>query len=127
MKEIKMNQNNVAIAQTFYTAFGAKDVETMEKYLHPDVQLITPLSQLQGKEAYLEAVKNFALFFKALTIRATFGEGDQAVVVYDLECSEPIGKVPGVALMTLSEGLITGNELIHDTSPWSKVMDQLSA
>lgn len=122
-----MNQNNVAIAQTFYTAFGAKDVESMEKYLHPDVQLITPLSKLQGKEAYLEAVKNFAAFFKALTIRATFGEGDQVVVVYDLECSAPIGKVPGVALMTLSEGLIIRNELIHDTSPWNKLQDELLA
>ena len=122
-----MNQKNMAIANTFYTAFGEKNLETMEKYLHPDVQLITPLSTLQGKEAYLDAVKGFMVFFKALTIRATFGEGDQTVVVYDLECGEGIGKTSAVALMTFQEGLIIRNELFHDISPYAKIMDKLSA
>lgn len=122
-----MNKNNVAIAQTFYTAFGEKNVGAMEKYLHPDVHLITPLSKLQGKEAYLEAVKNFMAFFKALSIRATFGEGDQALIVYDLECLSPIGKVPSAALMTFQEGLITRNELFHDTSLFNKIKDELLA
>ncbi|MBX9622032.1 MAG: nuclear transport factor 2 family protein [Alphaproteobacteria bacterium] len=122
-----MNQKNMAIANTFYTAFGEKNIEVMEKYLDPDVQLITPLSELQGKEAYLEAVKGFMAFFKALTIRATFGKGDQAIVVYDLECGGDIGKTSGVALMTFQEGLITRNELFHDTSPYAKIMDKLSA
>ncbi|MBX9786410.1 MAG: nuclear transport factor 2 family protein [Alphaproteobacteria bacterium] len=122
-----MNQNNVAIANTFYTKFGEKNIETMEKYLHPDVQLITPLSTLQGKEAYLEAVKSFMAFFKALSIRAIFGEGDQTVVVYDLDCPGGIGKTSAVALMTFQKGLIIRNELFHDTSPYAKIMDELSA
>jgi hypothetical protein len=122
-----MNQNNVALAKAFYTGFGEKNVGAMEKYLHPDVQLITPLSSLQGKEAYLEAAKNFMAFFKTLTIRTSLGEGDQALVIYDLECSTPTGKVPAAALMTFQEGLITRNELFHDTSPWNKIQDQLLA
>jgi ketosteroid isomerase-like protein len=122
-----MNQNNVAIAQTFYTAFGEKNLKVMEKYLHPDVRLITPLSTLQGKEDYLEAVKGFMAFFKTLTIRATFGEGDQAVVVYDLDCPGGIGKTSAAALMTFQEGLIIRNELFHDTSPFAKIMGELSA
>lgn len=122
-----MNQNNVAIAQTFYAAFGEKNLKVMEKYLHPDVRLITPLSTLQGKEAYLEAVQGFMAFFNSLTIRATFGEGDQAVVVYDLDCPGGIGKTSAVALMIFQEGLIIRNELFHDTSPYAKIMDKLSA
>src|ERR1700678_3187041 len=117
-----MNQNNVAIAKAFYTAFGGKNVGDMEKYLHPDVQLITPFAKLQGKEAYFKAAKNFMAFFNALTIRATFSEGEQAMIVYDLDCPAPIGKVPGAALMTFQEGLITRNELFHDTNPWNKIM-----
>ena len=72
-QEITMNQNNVAIAKAFYTAFGEKNIETMEKYVHPDYQLITPLAKLQGKEACLEAAKSFMPFFNRLTIRTTFG------------------------------------------------------
>ncbi len=122
-----MNQNNTAIAKAFYTAFGEKNSGVMEKYLHPDVHLITPLAKLQGKQAYLESVKNFTAFFNTLTIRATFGEGDQALVVYDLECPAPIGKAPGAALMTFQDGLIIRNELFHDTSPWIKLKDELLA
>lgn len=122
-----MNRNNVAIVQTFYTAFGEKNIGAMEKYMHPDIHLITPLSKLQGKEAYLEVVKTFINFFNALTIRATFGEGDQAIIVYDLDCPPPIGKVPAAALMTFQEGLIIRNELFHDTNPWNKVQDELLA
>jgi hypothetical protein len=122
-----MNQNNVSIAKTFYTAFGEKNVEAMEKYLHPDVHLITPLSKLQGKEVYLESAKTFMDFFKALTLRTAFGEGDQALVVYDLDCTGFIGKVPAAALMTFKEGLIIRNELFHDTSPWNQITDKLLA
>lgn len=122
-----MTQNNLAIAKAFYTAFGAKHLEAMEKFLHPDVQLITPFAKLQGREAYLEAAKNFIIFFNDLTLRTSFSEGDQAMIVYDLECSPPIGKVPGAALMSFDEGLIIKNELFHDTNPWSNVMGDLSA
>ncbi|MBP6952303.1 MAG: nuclear transport factor 2 family protein [Alphaproteobacteria bacterium] len=122
-----MDQNNVAIAKAFYTAFGEKNVEVMEKYLHPDVQLITPHANLQGKEAYLEAAKNFTAFFNTLTLRAKFGEEDQALVVYDLACPVPVGKVSGAALMTFQGGLIIRNELFHDTSPFNKIKDELLA
>ena len=113
-----MTQTNMAIAKTFYTAFREKNIEAMEKYVHPDIQFIAPLAKLQGKEAYLEAAKGFASFFKTLTIRATFGEGDQAVVVYDVECPTPIEKVPSVALMAFQEGLITRIELFYDARPF---------
>ena len=109
-----MNHNNVALAEAFYTAMGEKNVGTMEKYVHPDIQFTAPLAKLQGKEAYLEALKGFATFFKTLTTRATFGEGDQAVVVYDVDCPAPVGKLPSVALLTFQEGLIIRVELFYD-------------
>jgi hypothetical protein len=122
-----MNQNNAAIAEAYYTSMGEKNIAAMEKYMHPNIQLISPLAKLQGKEAYLEALKNFTSFFKTLTIRATFGEGDQAVIVCDVDCPEPIGKVPTAVLLTLQEGLITRIELFHDTNPFNKIKDELLA
>jgi hypothetical protein len=115
-----MNQNNVAIAEAFYTAFREKNIEAMEKYLHPEIQFFAPLAKLQGKEAYLEAAKNFASFFKTLTLRVIFGEEHQAAVVYDVECPAPIGKLPSVALMDIQEGLIIRIELFYDARPFDK-------
>jgi ketosteroid isomerase-like protein len=109
-----MNQNNVAIAKAFYTAMSEKDVKAIEKYVHPDVQFSAPLAKLQGRDAYLEALKGFMAFFTMLTPRATFGEGDQVVVIYDVHCSAPVGKLPTAALMTFEEGLVTNIELFYD-------------
>jgi hypothetical protein len=115
-----MNQSNMAIAKAFYTAMGEKKILELEKYLHPQIQFNAPLAKLKGKEAYLEAAKNFAAFFKMLTIRATFGEGDQAMVVYDLDFPAPIGSSSAAALMSLSAGLITKIELFYDARPLEK-------
>lgn len=99
-----MTQNNVALA--FYTAMSEKNIGIMAKYVHPQIHFSAPLAKLQGKEAYLEALKGFTAFFNALTIRATFGEGDEAVVIYDVDCPAPVGTLPSVALLTFHEGLI---------------------
>lgn len=122
-----MKHTNEQIAQTFYRAFGEKDLEVVAKYLHPEVCLVTPLSKLQGKENYLQAAVGFMDFFDGLTIRAALGEGDQAVIVYDLMCPDPIGTVPAAALMTFKDGLLIKNELFHDTSPWAKLQSDLRA
>ena len=115
-----MTQNNLAIAETFYTAMSEKNVGIMEKYVHPDVQFSAPLAKLQGKDAYLEALKGFIAFFKTLTVRAKFAGGDQAMVVYDLDCPAPVGKFPSAALMTIEKGLITNIELFYDAWPFEK-------
>jgi hypothetical protein len=115
-----MSENNIDRAKTFCTAFKEKSIEAMAKCLHPDLEFIAPLQKLQGKEAYVEAAKEFASFFKTLTIRAILGEKDQAVVVYDVEYPTPIEKIPTVALMTFHENLITRIELFYDARPFEK-------
>lgn len=112
--------NSVSIAEAYYTAMSEKNGEGLGKYLHPDVQFKGPLSQLKGKEAVLESVKNFTSFFKKLTIRTKFGSGDQAMVVYDVDFPEPIGRFPSAALLTIREGLIREIELFFDGRPFVK-------
>lgn len=97
-----------------------KSIEAMGKCLHPDIQFIAPLKKLQGKEAYLEAAKEFTSSFKNMTIRAIFGEGDQAVVVYDVEYPAPIDKVPTAALLAFHTSLISRIELFYDTRPFEE-------
>lgn len=112
-----MKQQNVkATAEAFYTAFGEKTIEAMAQYLHPDVQLTTPLIKRQGKASYLEAAKGFASAFDTLTIRTAMAEGDEAVVVYDVDFPAPIGKVRTAALITFQDRLISRIELFFDAT-----------
>lgn len=114
-----MDTQNASIAEAYYKAFAEKNMPEMEKYLNDDVQFVAPLDKVSGKRAVIEAARGFANFFKSLTIRAQFGSGTQAVIVYDLELPAPIGVFSSTALMTLHEGLITKIELFYDARPFS--------
>lgn len=115
-----MNKNAAALAEAYYTAVGKKNVVDIEKFLHPDVLFVGPLAKLKGKEAILEATKRFTTLFKTLKIRAKFGSGDQAMVVYDLDCPLPIGHFSTAVLMTFQEGLVAKIELFYDARPFDK-------
>jgi hypothetical protein len=113
-----MSKNYAEIAEAYYTAVGKKDVVTIEKHLHPDVQFSSPFAKLAGKAAVLEATKGFAAFFKTLYIRASFGSEDQAVVIYDVDCPPPVGKVSAAALLTFQDALVAKIELFFDPRPF---------
>ncbi len=113
-----MSKNNMSLAEAYYTAVAERDFAEVEKYLHPDVQFIAPLAKMKGKEAVMEATKQFASFFKSLKIRAKLDAGDQAVIVYDLEC--PVGDLSAAVLLTFQEGLVSKLELFYDARPFEK-------
>jgi len=115
-----MNTNTAALAYAYYSAMSKKNIAELENYLYPQVQLSSPVTQFTGKIAVLDAIKKFTDFFTSLTIRAHFGSGDQAVVVYDVEFAAPSGKVRSVAFMTFQDGLIATIELIFDARPFDK-------
>src|SRR5258705_308768 len=98
-----MSNNNVAIAEAYYTAMSEKNLAGMEKYLHPDVHFIGPLAELTGKKLVLEGANRFIALFNTLTIRTKFGSGDQAMLVNDLDFPAPIGKIPTAVLMTFQD------------------------
>ncbi|MGL4539412.1 MAG: nuclear transport factor 2 family protein [Candidatus Rhabdochlamydia sp.] len=110
----------IEIIEDYYKAIGNKKFEQVEKYLHPDVQFIAPLAQMQGKKAVIEATRKFTTLFKTLHIRAKFGSNNQAMVVYDLDCPKPIGIFSSSALMTFENGLIIKIELFFDARPFDK-------
>lgn len=115
-----MSKTSVEIAESYYLAMQKKDVVAAAHYLHPDVQLIGPLGDMQGKETVLAGAKRFTSVYRSLTIRAKFGLGDQAMIVYDLDCPAPIGALRAAVLMKIHAGLIERMELFYDARPFEK-------
>jgi ketosteroid isomerase-like protein len=115
-----MNEKNAALAVGYYQAMSNKDLIAVEKYLHPDVHLISPFIEKKGKQDVLDAVNNLMNFFRELTIRESFGSQDQAMLAYDLDFPEPIGKIRTAVLLTFQDGLIKRYELFFDTSPFKQ-------
>jgi hypothetical protein len=120
-----MSEKNIASAEAYYQAMNNKDISIIEKYLHPEVRLISPLADIKGKDAVFNSVKHFLAIFNTLTIRAKFGAGDRVMLAYDLDCPPPIGLYRGAVLLTFSEGLIIGYELFYDARPLERKKDEI--
>ncbi len=111
-----MNINHAARADEYYTLVGEKNAEGIKKYFDPEVQFQSPLATLKGKDAVIEATCNFMHSFKSLKIRAKFGAGDQAMIVYDTDIPGIAKSFPGASLLTFRDGLIIKIELFFDAS-----------
>jgi hypothetical protein len=115
-----MTEKNVASAVAYYKAMADKDLTGMARHLHPDVRLVTPMEELTGKEAVLEAAKRLLNFITSIKVRAKFGSENQAMLAYDMDFAAPIGVCRAAALMTFKDGLIVRNEIFFDVRPFDK-------
>jgi hypothetical protein len=114
--EIVMEENNVMRAVEYYTLLGEKKVEAIKQYLDANVEFKGPLAALRGREAVIMATSNFIKSFKSLKIRAKFGTGSQAMIVYEVDIPDIAKDFPGASLLTFKEGLIMKIELFYDGS-----------
>jgi ketosteroid isomerase-like protein len=113
-----MTEKNVNSAVACYQAMAGKDLPGMARHLHADVRLLTPMEELTGKAAVLEAAQRILNLIKSVQVHAKFGSEDQAMLTYDMNFAEPIGVCRAAALMTFKDGLIVRNEVFFDASPF---------
>lgn len=118
---IEMNTDaNKTCAHAYYEAMKAKDVAEMKRYLHPNVELTSPLAHLIGKDAVIDAASKLFPNLRDLHIRATFGSNAQAMIVLDMELLH-IGFLYSASLLTINNNLITRIELFFDSKPFQKL------
>ncbi|MCH9614354.1 MAG: hypothetical protein SP1CHLAM54_16880 [Chlamydiia bacterium] len=113
-----MTDKNIGTAKAYYQAMGNKDLSALERCLHPKVEFSAPLAKTEGREALLEGAKRFFAAYDTLTICDVCGNGEKAMVVYELLCPEPIGSARAVALMSFQDALISSVELFYDARPF---------
>jgi SnoaL-like domain len=115
-----VTETNVASAVAYYQAMADKDLTGTARHLHPDIRLVTPMEELTGKEAVLEAAKRLLPFIDSIKVHAKFGSEDQAMLTYDMSFAAPIGICRAAALMAFKDGLIVRNEIFFDARPFGK-------
>lgn len=114
-----MEFNAKACAQAYYTYMAAKNIDEVKKYLASEVEFFGPLSTLKGKEAVSDSIAYFMNTFSSLSIRATLGDENQAMVVYEVAFAG-MDSVPSVAWLTFQNRLITRIQLFFDASQFRK-------
>lgn len=121
MKTIAHAQDNhLAIAEAYYGHMLQKNFAEMETCLHADVHFISPLAELSGRDAVVEAAKRLSQMLADITIRAKFATGDQIMLAYDFIFSGSIGKLRASVLMDFRDQQISKIELFYDARPFEE-------
>lgn len=120
-----MEADHVAQAEKYYQLIGEKNFEKVKEFLNEEVEFFGPLATLKGKEAVIKAIRNFTKMFNTLKIRAKLGNGNQAMIVYDIDIPGIVENFPGASLLSFHDGLIVRIELFYDGSRFIEKRDEI--
>ena len=115
----KTNEN-ITFAQSYYSAMLAKNFDKMASFLHDNVHFISPLAEIQGKEAVISAAKNLSNILQDIKIRSRFARDNQIMLAYDFIFPKPIRVLRAAVLMEFTNRLISTIELFYDGRPFEE-------
>jgi hypothetical protein len=120
-------QKNDANAKLYYRAIGEKELTTVARLVDANVRLISPMSNLEGKEASLQAARGYSGMVSSIKVRSTFATDSEAMLAYDGDFGAPIGICRTAALLSFRDNLITRIELFFDARPFGNLQNPASS
>lgn len=119
------SDNNLKVAESYYSAMLKKDFDTMSSYLDENIHFIGPLAEMHGKDSVVSAAKNLSQILQDIHIRSKFSENNQIMFTYDFKFPEPIGKLRAAVLMEFTNQLISKIELFYDGRPFEEKKSEI--
>lgn len=118
-----MSAKNVTTAKAYYNALNNKNIDDVGHCLHPEIHLISPLTDITGKESVLKAISGYMTILNNLTVRTACGTDDQVILVYDYMVNIPNAQqstLHAAVLMHFKDDLIDCIELFFDARPFAQ-------
>ncbi|MBR0716691.1 nuclear transport factor 2 family protein [Bradyrhizobium liaoningense] len=111
----------LAIARAYVEAIVNKDVEAIISNSSDNVVCISPTGRIAGTEAFRGFHDGFARMIKKITVLATYGDDEQAVIVYNAE-THPVPNSIVAELIKVKSGKIASTEVIYDATRFAAYM-----
>ncbi|MBR1163350.1 nuclear transport factor 2 family protein [Bradyrhizobium elkanii] len=108
----------LTIARIYVEAIANRDVDTIISVSADDIVCTSPRGRLTGTQAFRGFHDGFARMIKKVVVLATFGDDDQAVVVYHAE-THPVPNSTVAELLKIENGKIASTEVIYDATPFA--------
>jgi ketosteroid isomerase-like protein len=102
------------LAVAFVEAFARKDMAAVAGFFAPDIVFESPQVRIEGAAAVAEAMGQFAQAIGAIDIIASFGDGERAVIMYDMKTG-PFGTLRAADHLVIRDGKIVSDQLVFDT------------
>jgi hypothetical protein len=104
----------VDVAIAFTEAWTSRDMTTAASYVAEDVAFEGPLTQNDGRHAFMEGLSQFAQVVTGCEILAAVGDDERAIIMYELTTG-PFGTLRAAEDLVISGGKIGHDTLVFDT------------
>lgn len=115
-----MADDNAAliIAQDYFHAMAAKDVDAMLALAAEEIVCISPLGALTDAAGFRRFSEGFARMIEKLTLVAAFGDDQNAVIVYRAD-TLPVRDAYVTEHLVVRDGKIASTRVIYDATPFA--------
>jgi hypothetical protein len=104
------------VATTYFSAWKAKDFETVRTLLADDVTFRGPLGTADGADECIEGLQGIGQMLTDIVIEKIFVEGNHVLTWYDLH-TDKTDPIPTANWSTLENGKITAIRATFDARP----------
>ena len=108
----------------YLSAFESGDMDRARALVTDDFSFDGPMLQVDGKDAFFEAVSDLPSIIKGHTILKQFEDGDEVCSIYDFEIETPAGagSVTMAEWCTVRDGRLASARLVFDTAAFNALM-----
>jgi limonene-1,2-epoxide hydrolase len=115
-------QTPAEVAVAFVEAFARNDMDEVARHIADDIVFESPRVTVTGAEDVLAAIGQFARAVIGVKIIAALGDGEQALIMYDME-TRPFGTMRAADHLVIRDGKIKADALVFDTYELRKAME----
>jgi ketosteroid isomerase-like protein len=102
------------LSEAYLKTWERHDLEAMSGYLDQDFHFREPLTEITGRQAFLEFAGKNVRYVQHVRILSKLESEGEAVLIYDFVFVEPIGPQKTAAHFVFREGKIRSIELFYD-------------
>lgn len=105
----------LAVVRAWHRGWTGKRFDEAALCLAADLKVEVPVNAYPTKASFAGAVAQFGAMVKQTTLLAEFAQGDEAMLLYDMEV-EGLGAMRVAEHFTVANGAIARIRQIHDTA-----------
>jgi ketosteroid isomerase-like protein len=109
----------LSVALAYHRAWAGGDLDEAMTYVADDVVCDAPAGRIEGAPAYREFMAPFVRMLIGTELVGAFGDGEQAVVVYDT-ATTLVASGPAAECVTVRDGRIAYSRFIFDRLPFQQ-------
>jgi len=117
---MELENNLINIAIKYYDSILDKNFTFVEKVLHSDAQLISPLGNYSDKQSIITAAKKLSESLDTILIESKLSNENQVMLAYNFLFSKPELNLRAAVLMDFQNNKIKRIELFYDSKPFSE-------